>query len=798
MLEIEVASCFVETHAGRWQLHSMMVMKPKQQSTQTVANPAARAPFGPQDLPVLRLDQPLLAARGSDEWLLTNGLGGFAFGTASGIPQRRYHGWLVAATQPPGGRVVALSACADALVVQKGRRSTGRNNKQSGEQSLLRFDLASFHFADPMNPAVSPSGTSRLVRFERGPSSVSWTYEVRDESANINAKVTRRLHLHRGSNALTIAYDIDSSPEWDCFLECRPLVAMRDFHELVEREDSSRYQVFDVQAPGTTNDSNHQQGVRVVANGNVLEMTLRDRVPVSFSEQPRGRFSQNIGGQWWYNFVYQRDFTRGQSHREHLFSPGCFIVPLRTHEPHQRVEIVANVGGGEGSVGTKQLNAKSTCFDELAKTETTRLTGLVQNVTKSSTIPFDAKIKDTVAKLVVASDAFVVQRSGVGGDKPMSSVIAGYPWFGDWGRDTFVSLTGLMLTTGRYTEALDTLRAFASLRRRGLIPNCFDSGTGSAEYNTVDASLWFILASCRYAKASGDVAGFETHLRQACLDIIDAYQKGTDYGIRVDSKDGLITAGDAKTQLTWMDARRDGVVFTPRAGKPVEVNALWFASLLMLADVVEAKHPRTARELRQHANVCGASFEAAYWHSAHACLHDVAYASTFEMRPNQIFAAALEYSPLPVPKRRAIVEAMRHFLLVPEGVRTLAPGSSQYRGRYEGSLFDRDGAYHNGTAWPWLLGAFCDAMIRNEGHSEVSRKQARGLLEGAMRTLSVQTEPVAPIQPIGNIAEIYDADDRSGSQGVAGARRPEGCPMQAWSIAELLRVYASTLSESVA
>ncbi len=782
----------------------MMATKSRQQSAQTGATSAAQSHFGPQELPVLRMEQPLLAARGSDEWLLTNGLGGFAMGTTSGVPQRRYHGWLVAATQPPGGRFVALSACADALVVQKGTRSAGRrHNKQSGQHSLLRFDLASFHFADPMNPVASPSGTSRLVRFERGPSSVSWTYEVRDEAASVNAKVTRRLHLHRGSNALTIAYDIDSTPEWDCYMECRPLLAMRDFHELVEREDSSRYQVFDVQAPGTANDTGHQQGVRVVANGVVLEMTLRDRAPVSFSEQPRGRFSQNIGGQWWHNFVYQRDFVRGQSHREHLFSPGCFVVPLRPSEPHQRVEIVGSVGGGggqgvEASISAKDRNARSACFDELAKAESTRLAELVGHVAQSCASPLDAKSKDLLAKLVVASDAFVVQRSGVGGDRAMSSVIAGFPWFGDWGRDTFVSLPGLMLTTGRHAEALDTLRAFAALRRRGLIPNCFDNAAGTAEYNTVDASLWFILACCRYSKASGDVASFDTHLRQACLDIVEAYQRGTDFGIRVDPKDGLVAAGDATTQLTWMDARRDGVVFTPRSGKPVEVNALWYAALLMLADTLEAKHPRTARELRQHANVCGSNFEAAFWHSAHACLHDVAYASSFEMRPNQVFAAALEYSPLPVPKRRAIVEAVRHFLVVPEGVRTLAPGSSQYRGRYEGSLFERDGAYHNGTAWPWLLGAFCDATMRNDRYSEASRKQARSVLEGATRTLSIQTEPAAPNQPIGSIAEIYDADDRSASQGVAGARRPEGCPMQAWSVAELLRVYVATLSESVA
>src|SRR6185295_4575679 len=229
--------------------------------------------------------------------------------------------------------------------------------------------------------------------------------------------------------------------------------------------------------------------------------------------------------------------------------------------------------------------------------------------------------------LHLAASQFIVRRDLLATpnskNEPGVSIIAGYPWFSDWGRDTFVSLPGLMLATGRFKEARTTLESFAALRRRGLIPNCFDNGSGTPEYNTADASLWYIQAACAYLHATNDRPGFALSIRQACLDIVEAYRKGTDFGIRVDPSDGLIVAGSATTQLTWMDAKRDGVVFTPRHGKAVEINALWCSGLMLLAEAIEQDQPRTARELRQLADLAGRSFKEQFWDNKRRCLADV-------------------------------------------------------------------------------------------------------------------------------------------------------------------------------
>jgi predicted glycogen debranching enzyme len=479
--------------------------------------------------------------------------------------------------------------------------------------------------------------------------------------------------------------------------------------------------------------------------------------------------------QWWNNFCYRKDWRRGQSWREQLWSPGCFVGKVEAgRRASTRVELLVAAGGD----AEERAFAAIPTLDGALRSEAERLGGLVAAAGGEK----DA----TQARLVLAADQFVVRRvdptMSSGMDKPLTSIIAGYPWFSDWGRDTCIAVPGLLLACGRFGEALDCLRAFAGLRRRGLIPNCFDNGSGQAEYNTVDASLWFVIACCQYARASGDVEGFVGHLRKACLDVIDAYRMGTDHHIRVDPKDGLVSAGDASKQLTWMDARRDGVVFTPRFGKPVEINALWYNALLQLAGVMESRTPRTARELTQLAEQCGRSFEPAFWNTAHACLNDVAHASQFEMRPNQIFAVSLEHSPVAGPRRSAIVEAVRHQLVVAEGVRTLAAGAPGYCERFEGSLFELDRAYHNGTVWPWLLGAYAEAVMRVGDFSEASRAEAAKVLRGACATLDAPRDPRRPAGPLGSVCEVLDAEP-----GATG-RRPEGCPMQAWSVAELLRV----------
>ncbi len=705
------------------------------------------------------LEQPLLGARGGDEWLLTNGLGGFAMGNPLGGLDRRYHAWLIAALRPPVGRFVALSACAEWLMLRK----AGASEVASGrDANFVRVDLSTFVFAerDPNKAVESPTGAARLVRFERlSAGACVWVYRVRDEASGTDCTVRRTLVLHRERNAASIVYDVEGCVGTESYLEVRPLTPLRDFHDLVERREQLRVQV-----------EASERSVRLAHRLADVRMGLRDGLRA-------GRFVDEP--QWWNNLCYRKDWQRGQSWREQVWSPGCFVARIGSGEAMKaRVEVLVAAGAD----AEEEAFAGIPGFEQALAGEAARLGALV------GAIGGGGETDATQAHLAIAADQFVVRRvdptMSSGMDKPLTSIIAGYPWFSDWGRDTAIAMPGLLLTCGRFGEALDCLRAFAGLRRRGLIPNCFDNGSGLAEYNTVDASLWFVIACCRYVRTSGDVAGFEAHLRKACLDVIDAYRAGTDHHIRVDPKDGLVSAGDASTQLTWMDARRDGVVFTPRSGKPVEINALWYNALLQLAGVLESRTPRTARELTQLAEQCGRSFEPAFWNTAHACLNDVAHASQFEMRPNQIFAVSLEHSPVAGPRRSAIVEAVRHHLVVAEGVRTLAAGSAGYCPRFEGSLFERDRAYHNGTVWPWLLGAYAEAVMRVGSFGEASRSEAARIVRGACGTLEAARDPRRPAGPLGSVCEVLDAE-----QGATG-RRPEGCPMQAWSVAELLRVLA--------
>lgn len=730
----------------------------------------------------VRKDQ--LPLRGGDEWLLTNGLGGYAMGTAAGIPARRYHGWLVAATSPPVGRIVALAGCADWLVMRDGAGETVR-----------KFDLSTFRFTGNDGPegagVLSPGGLDRLERFERTPTSCRWTYAVPD----VGARVTRELFLFRHANAASVRYEI----EWvgaapasggEAWLELRPFTPMRDFHALATREDDAALSVTD---DGVS--------VRVASRVGALSVLLHASPSVA------GRFS--AGHQWWRNFLFARDRERGQPCVEHWFSAGAFVVPLKTRDQArggsapQVVELRAVLEGTDplpASTADAQT-AEAARLDFLADATAVRA-GNARPVT-----PADRAI---ARMLTGAADQFVVRRATQGA-AALTSVIAGYPWFSDWGRDTMISLPGLLLCCGRLDEARDALVAFAALRKKGLIPNCFDNGSGQPQYNTVDASLWFVHACCEYLRAGGDAAVFIRSLRPACLEVVDAYRAGTDFGIRMDERDALIAAGNAQTQLTWMDAQRDGVVFTPRAGKAVEINALWYSSLRALAAAVEKEAPRTARELSQIADMVARHYEAAFWNQKKECLYDLApitvggggsggsggsggaagsvmAGDADAVRPNQLFAVSLPFSPLSRARQQAVILAVHKELFTPLGLRTLARSHPSYQPRYEGDLAHRDGAYHQGTVWPWLMGPFVEALLRVEGFSATAKALCRELLTPLLaELLGVDATSKAPL-PVRSLCEIYDGDDVP----ALGRRRAEGCPMQAWSVAELLRAWMMT------
>ncbi|MCC5824203.1 MAG: amylo-alpha-1,6-glucosidase [Phycisphaerales bacterium] len=667
------------------------------------------------------------------EWMLANGLGGFAMGTVLGVPTRRYHGLLVAAMAPPVLRMLMLAAVDDTVVLDP-----------SGEAVTHR--LTRFHFATaPDRPCLHPY----LVKFEKE-DRVRWTFELPGPGGE-KVTVRKTVELADRRNAVLVRYELPEGV--DARLELRPLVALRDFHALIGGHE---YDITARELPGPAG----VPGVLVARRD--LGLHLTGRGMEEFNPEP----------DTWRSIELLAERERGLDDREDWFCPGVFVA-----QGPGTAELIATTDAS-GRTGWQDAR------DERRR----RRRGMIDAVLDATHHAGDERARTRLAQLAAAADAYIVHRAGSGPAK--TSVIAGYPWFADWGRDTMIALPGLLLATGRAEEAFDTLRTFAHAQRRGLIPNRFDDHAGPAHYNTVDASLWFIHACAAWLDATGDRARFTEQLRPACERVIRAYLDGTDYQIGVDPIDGLVSAGSPETQLTWMDARRDGVVFTPRHGKAVEINALWVHALRSLSAAIERDDGDTASELDTHADRAARSFRSAFLGGPLGGLTDcltpepntrsVHWVPAREVRPNQIFAASLAYAPLETAERRAVVRVVRERLLTPAGLRTLDPDDPAYRAWYEGSLFERDRAYHNGTVWPWLLGPFCEALMRSEDFSEASRGEAADRLLGLTGVVDTVS--------IGQIPEVADAEP-----GPDGTHRFDGCPAQAWSVAETLRVLMMAL-----
>lgn len=655
------------------------------------------------------------------EWLLADGLGGYSMGTAIGAGTRRYHGLLVQALRPPAGRVNALPAVVVGLTLPDGRR----------------VELSTFRFGDDL---VHPDGWRRLRSFTRSDPFRQDAAEARWAWRVGGAAVERSVRPLWGVGGVRIEHRVRGGAPGSS-LSVRPLVALRDFHALLRR--GAEFDVRVVRARSTLDGLAH---VAVTREGLTLHLW---RNAGEFVREP----------DWWNGFRYDRERERLYDADEDLFSPGRFEAPVGA-DGAARLVIVARVSPAGEAPGDPApwMDGPDPRVAHLRRIASAR-----------PGIP---------PAFVQAADDFVAPRT-VGGMR-LSTILAGYPWFADWGRDAMIALPGLLLTTGRFDEARALLEAFAGLSRRGVLPNCFTDDGAPPNYNTVDASMWFLHAVCELAAAAGRSAA-TAGLLDACRAIIAHYERGTDLGIGVDPADGLVAAGDEASQLTWMDAKRDGVVFTPRNGKAVEINALWISGLRGVSALVGGAG---AEALRSRADKAAASFNRLFWRESIGCLCDRlapdgagGWAPVDEVRPNQVFAASLERGPLAPERRRAVVERVRGSLLTARGLRTLAPGSPGYCARYGGSMFERDRAYHNGTAWPWLIGAYAEAVWRAGDRSDSARAEALraiaplrdGLLRGA-----------GPC--VGQIAEVYEAE--------GDPQRPDGCPAQAWSVAEVLRIEA--------
>lgn len=703
-------------------------MRAQMTETSTMPLPSFELGFTPGQ------PDPRSAAR---EWLLADAQGGFAMGTAGGTPTRRYHALLIAALTPPVRRYAMLSAIDEHLHVP------------NGGSCYLDHDgrLTRFRFAD--NPEPTPVPT--LAGFTRGVGTCTWDHTIPTQLGTV--RVRKTLTLGDRADACRIDYDIETaihSPEPDrpITLTLRPLLAMRDFHELNHTLTLDQFGFEMINEPAV-------EGVRVTRHG--LDAALHIRgVRLQAQHHPA----------IWHGIRYDHETRRGQSDREDLLCPISFTVVL---EPRATTSVSIECSLASSVPDIQQAQQR----------RSSRVQTSIDHALASAGNPIDQPIRGTIAKLACAADDFVVDRVMRG--TTSSSIIAGYPWFSDWGRDTMIALPGLLLTTGRYEEALHCLRTFAEARQHGLIPNRFDDFDGPAHFNTVDAPLWFVHACQQWSLAADKP--LEPALIDACDDIIDAYTRGTINKIALDPHDGLIRCGDAKTQLTWMDALRDGVAFTPRHGKPIEINALWINALRARCDMGSISDDRR-EQLLHNADHAQRTILSAMTAGPHGglvdCLTPVSAVRSFswqrsdECRPNQLFAISLPGVQLPSHIAQQVVRAAQSQLLTPVGIRTLSPDHPLYIPHYTGTMFERDRAYHNGTVWPWLMGAYCEAKLRTDP-SSASRQHVTGTLLSLASMMDHDS--------IGSIFEIYDAEP-----GPDGKHAPQGCPAQAWSISETLRM----------
>ena len=639
------------------------------------------------------------------EWLLTNERGSFASSTIAGCNTSGYHGLLIGSPDPLVRRILALSNCLEAVLW----------NGQSVE-------LTTFEFSD----RFAPEGYTHLQEFRRDTGA---HFLFRLEPADL----CKSVYLARDTDTVLVEYAFDEVREPFDFV-LRPFVGMRDFHTL-QRAD----------APLVCRIADNAVRIRNTA---IADCELLLSCPeLGFQSDP----------QWWFNFIYRANKSRGLSPAEDLWAPGFFKGHI---DKSGRIVFQAHLAGPGESEQIPPVEAEALKEDLAVHQEQ-----LIER----------AEAKDKAHKaLCLAADQFVAKRKSTAGER--TTIVAGFPWFADWGRDTFISLPGLLLATGRHEEAGSVLRTFAAAMDEGMIPNRFDDRTGEAQFNSVDASLWFIHAAFEYLAATEDTAEFSQQLFPAIRTIIDAYHAGTRFGIHADS-DGLIAAGDKGTQLTWMDAQCDGVVFTPRCGKAVEVNALWHNALRRVQEFCKQQQMVEAGRYAVMAEQVGRSFCKLFWNVQQDYLNDTILPDgtvDASLRPNQIFAVSLPFGPpLARVQQWSVVSAVEQRLLTPYGPRTLSSRDPAYRGRYEGSPRQRDEAYHQGTVWPYLMGPFLEAYLKVRNYSEESKSDVGQLIRPLLCHL---TEDGC----LGSISEVFDGDP---------IHRPGGCSAQAWSVAELIRIY---------
>ncbi len=658
------------------------------------------------------------------EWLVTNGIGGYASGTVAGVLTRRYHGLLVAAIEPPAKRSLLVAKFDD----------------------TAHYDGNSFTlFANSWSPnTVFNNGFIYLDSFRLEGTTPVWSYALGD------ALLEKRVWMEQGANTTYVRYDLVRG-RVPLSLNVKGMVNYRSYHSATR----GGFQM-DVAAV--------EQGIKVVANAEAVPFfILSDRA----TSKPQHS--------WYRNYYHAIEVYRGYLDREDNLFAAEFTASL---EPGGSVCFVCtteeNVVLDSTAAYAAQKDHEATLLEAVQDKwhfkPANRLTKSDKNYVASYAIN-DAlpEILNRIRHLVLSADQFIVARETA--ENPNGrTVIAGYPWFGDWGRDTMIALPGLTLTTNRPKIARNILKTFAQFVDRGMLPNRFPDEHGETEYNTVDATLWYFEAIRAYHAATGDDS-LIVELFPILQEIIESHVSGTRYNIR-QSDDGLLYAGEQGVQLTWMDAKVDDWVVTPRIGKPVEINALWYNALRSMAEFAEVVGELPELYTEQATRV-KAGFSK-FWNEEAGCLYDVINGMQgfdAKIRPNQLFAVSLHFSPLSAKKQRAVLQTCAQHLYTPHGLRSLSPTDPDYVGEYGGDRRTRDAAYHQGTVWGWLMGPFIAAHLRVYNDPIA----ARSFLLPLLRHLKDAC--------VGQISECFDGN---------APFTPRACFAQAWSVAEVLRVWELT------
>ncbi len=670
------------------------------------------------------------------EWLVTNGLGGYAAGSIVGATTRSYHGLLVAALHPPVERTVLVTKIDEVVTLPTGHiMQLGVNEYQDG--------------------TINPQGYTFLQSVTLEGDLPCFTYRLSE-----TLTLEKRVWMEYDQNTTYVQYMLrgmfedDYDKDATLILEIQPFSLSRDYHATTHGSPDWHFLV-----------ENAENRCRVQAYADAPVYQLIAPPSASFTST----------GLWYWNLLHRRDSERGLPDREDVYQLGTFRVQMT---PGRRVTLVLSaeheLAGDFGNLHHEEAVSQAL----LRHQRRTRQLLAVANHCRD-----DLQLHDPVrARLIIAADQFIVARpdysNATDANQPLrlspdrKTIIAGYPWFTDWGRDSMISLPGLLLSTGRYSEARGLLKAFTSFVHNGLIPNRFPDRGEEPEYNTVDGTLWMFHALARYLATTGDWSLLK-EVFPVLSDIINWHVQGTAYSIGVDPEDGLLRAGVPGVQLTWMDAKIDGWVVTPRRGKPVEINALWYYALTAMESwairlsIDAAQYGQLRTQVRQH-------FAARFWYEEGGYLYDVVDVdgvsgqNDASLRPNQLFAASLTSALLSEAQIASLFRQVTDHLLTPAGLRSLSPTHPAYRNKFNGDRLQRDSSYHQGTVWQWLIGPYVDVFLRLGN----DRAALHPLLEPLVRQLW------SPC--LGTISEVAEPETPF---------RPAACFAQAWSVAELLRCW---------